>query len=234
MVRLWLREHFEAEHGPQDIPATLVEQNLADPKLADRLFHPQLRIVCQLLIVPAERGEDGRAARPPAGDDELPTDEWQAAAREAFAPLAARSRRLTAEILASDRCSLLGTLLSASQREFATAAGALRVRYERFAYAPQTVTGFDPTWLAQVDALEQPGVVGPFATRFGLHLVFVAAVEPARLPEGSLPPDELAAAREQALRAEMLTDWRADRLQATLAELRERYPVRLAPARAAD
>jgi hypothetical protein len=59
--------------------------------------------------------------------------------------------------------------------------------------------------------------------------VVIGKIEPARLAPGSLPPAELEAARADVLRSEMEISWRAEQLQRTLAEIRDRRVVRLSP-----
>jgi hypothetical protein len=228
MVRLWLDEVFEPAHEAEDIPQRVVEQNLADPSVRRRLFHPELYFVCQALVVPAEV-VDGRNVEPPTEPEAA--QRWRAAAEQAFAPFVARVQRLAPDLLASDDCSLLGKLVGGSERSFETEAGAMTMRFEQFAFAPSEVDSMDPEWLATVTAPSQTErrIIGPFPTRFGLHVVVVGNVEPAQLPDGSLPAKELAAAREQLLRREIEEVWRADQLQRTLAEVRDRRVVRLSP-----
>lgn len=245
LVRLWLREHFEPEHQPAAIPDGLVRQNLADPNVTRRLFHPEVWVVCQVLIVPAAKGEDGRPARPPSeGDAAL---RWRARAEQALEPFATRSRRLEADLLAARNCDLLARLADSSVREFpaidpepgATAGpehAALRLRFEQFGFAPSESAGLDRGWVEAVTASPPgppgppgPRLVGPFASPFGVHLVLVADVRPASLEEGSLAPDELEAAREDALREAMHERWLAEQLQVELQRARDERVVRLAP-----
>jgi len=76
----------------------------------------------------------------------------------------------------------------------------------------------DPAYLAALFAVGQPGVVPePVGTRFGLHALVVTAI----LPAWSAPRDEA----EAAVRAELLVEARAARLEALVAELAARTPV---------
>ena len=61
-----------------------------------------------------------------------------------------------------------------------------------------------------------------------MHLVLVVAIEPANLEDGSLPPAELQAAREAAMREAIFESWRADQLQTELQQARDDRVVRLA------
>jgi hypothetical protein len=142
--------------------------------------------------------------------------------------LVARIDAIADELVADYDCSLLGSLVAGSERSFATQSGELTLRFEKFAFAPAEAKSFAPEWLEQVTASSEPRVIGPFPTRFGLHLVILTKIEPAALADGSLPPEQLAAARELALREAIELSWRADQLQRTLAEARDRRVVRLA------
>lgn len=226
LVRLWLREVFEPAHSAATIPARVVAQNMNDPSLTRRLFHPELWFVCQALIVPAETGDDGRNLQPPEHGEAAAR--WQADAGQAFAPLVARLEAVAADLVDDTDCALLGRIMGLSARTFETPSGVLTIRFERFAFAPSEATSFDRTWLEHVTAGAEPRLIGPFATRFGLHLVVLTRVDPASLQDGSLPPQQLAAAREARLREEIELAWRADQLQRTIAEARDRRVVRLA------
>lgn len=227
---LWLDEHFEPEHDADDIPPRVIDANMADPSLTRRLFHPKLWFVCQALVVPAETNDDGRHVEPP-GEAEAAA-RWQAEAEAALAPLLARVERFRDDLLSDQNCELFGRMVGTSAHQFETASGEdLVLRYERFAFAPSEAASFDPAWVEIVSAHDQPTIIEPFATRFGLHLVIVGKVEDAALAEGSLPPAELDAARRARLREEIETAWRGQSLAETLTELREHHVVRLAPER---
>ncbi|PRQ04384.1 hypothetical protein ENSA5_07870 [Enhygromyxa salina] len=229
IARLWLDEVFEPSHRAADIPQKIVDQNMADPAMTRRLFHPELWFVCQALVVPAEQSE-GRNVKPP----QLETDEaaalaWRAAAGEAFSPLVARVELLEPDLVADESCSVLGRIVGTSQRSFETPAGAVTLRFERFAFAPSEAESFDPAWVEAVTARPEPGVVGPFPSQFGLHLVIVSKIEPALLADESMPADELLAAREAQLREELESAWQIEQLQQALAKARDRRVVRLSP-----
>jgi hypothetical protein len=239
MVRLWLRERFEATHRASDVPDSLIAKNMADPSVFRRFFHPEIWLVCQALIVPAATGEDGRAEAPPHEGEA--GERWRARAEQAMAPFAARARRLEADLLASGDCSMLARLMQTSQREFPAdaaqpgappsgpEAGALKLRFEQFGFAPDNADTLDRGWVETVTAEPRPRLVGPFVSPFGLHLVLVADIQPAHLEDGSLPADELQRAREDFLRGEILESWRAEQLQVELQRARDDRVVRLAP-----
>jgi plasmid stabilization system protein ParE len=221
MVRLWLDEVFEPAHTAATIPKRVVEQNLADPNLTRRLFHPELWFVCQALIMPRETN-----VRPPSEGEAAAA--WQADAGRSFAPLVARIEPIQDDLIGDQTCGAFGRIVGASEREFESQSGALVIRFEAFAFAPTEASSFDRTWVEQVTARAEPRLIGPFSTQFGLHLVMVTKIEPAALADGSLPPEQLAAAREAELRSELEEAWRADQLQRTLADARDRRVVRLA------
>lgn len=226
LVRLWLREVFEPAHAAATIPERIVAQNMADPALSRRLFHPELWFICQVLIVPREKGEDGRNRKPP--NEGEAAARWQADAGLAFAPIVARVEAVADDLLGNQDCSLLGRIVGGSDRELETDSGVLSIRFESFALVPEQAQGLDQVWVEQVTARAEPHVVGPFATQFGLHLVVVSKIEAAKLADGSLPPEQLAAAREAELRTTIEPAWRADQLQKLLIDARERRVVRLA------
>lgn len=229
LVRVWLDDVFEPEHQADDIPRAIVAQNMADPALSRRLFHPELYVVCQALLVPAALDENNRNVQPPS--DPEAAQRWRAAAEAAFAPFVARVRQLEPDLLATEDCSLLGRQVGASERTFELTEnlGPVTMRFERFGFAPSLVDDFDAEWVATVTAVRERSIIGPFPTRFGLHLVVIGSIEPAQLADGSLPADELARAREAALRDEIQPQWQTDQLRQILAEQRDRRIVRLAP-----
>lgn len=224
LVRLWLREVFEPAHTAATIPAKVIEQNMATPSVARRLFHPELWFVCQALIVPQEKGDDGRNLQPPSEGEAAAR--WQADAGLALAPLVARLEGVVVDLIGDSDCSAFGRIVGASELTHETPSGALTIRFEGFAFAPSDAS-FDRTWVEQVTASAEPRLIPPFVTQFGIHLVVVTKIEPASLADGSLPADQLAAAREAKLRQEIEQSWRADQLQRTLAEARDRRVVRL-------
>lgn len=227
LVRLWLREVFEPAHTGAKIPARVVAQNMADPSLTRRLFHPELWFICQVLIVPAEKDDDGRNVKPPSEGDAA--TRWQADAAEVFAPMVDRIQTVADDLYGNRDCSVMGRIAGASERSFTTDSGELSLRFESFAFAPDKAAGsFDAIWVEQVTARAEPHVAGPFTTQFGLHLVVVTKIEPASLADDSQPPEQLAAAREAAMRTELEQVWRANQLQRTIIEARDRRVVRMA------
>ncbi|NVB42190.1 hypothetical protein G6O69_30485 [Pseudenhygromyxa sp. WMMC2535] len=237
MVRLWLDERFEPTHREADIPQRVVNANMEDPRIFQRLFHPELFSICQVLIVPVDphKAADEPTGVPGtelAGGDIDPAlaERWYATAGQTFAPMVERIQRAGDELIEEQRgCGLFLRLIGASDHEFSTELGDMRIRSERFAFAPALSDNFDQSWVERVTAQEEPGLIGPFETEFGIHLVLLNEVLPASLEDGSMAPDALRTAREQRLREELEMSWRAEQLQLTLEEIRERRVIRLAP-----
>ncbi len=254
LVRLWLSDVFEPAHEADDIPARVIEANMTDPRVSQRFFHPQVWVVCQALVVPAAK-EGGRHVLPPSEGE--PAERWRSGAEQAFAPFVARAKRLEDELLAAGDCSLLGRLVQSSEQALALdgpshrSAGEdappelpesgpsgpelpesdrMTLRFEQFGFAPDVEGTLDPTWVERVRALGGTGLVGPFATRFGIHLVLVVKIEPASLADGSHPPDELARRREAFLREQIRDQWRAEQLALEVQRIRDDRVVRVAGA----
>jgi hypothetical protein len=185
-------------------------------------------------VVPSGKDEGGRPLQPPGEAEEQ--ERWRAAANEAFAPFVARARRFEPDLLASEDCSLLSRLVQTSVRALPLQAtpgsgselGSAVLRFEQFGFAPEAADRLDPEWVEQVQAGGGRGLVGPFASRFGLHLVFIARIEPASLADGSLPPDELAKQRDAYLRERIRDQWRAEQFAIEVQRIREARIVRMA------
>ena len=204
LVNLWLDEAFEAKHRAADIPKRVIDANMADPSMTRRLFHPRLWFVCQALIVPAEKGEDGRHVEPPAEGEAA--EQWRTEAEAALAPLLDRVERFRDDLLADSSCEVFGRMVGTSEHLFESSAGQLALRYERFAFAPSEAESFDPEWVEIVSRHAEPALIEPFTTRFGLHFVIVGKVEDAQLADGSMPEAELEAARRELRDRDRLAD----------------------------
>ncbi len=237
MVRLWLAREFEPEHEAQDIPRRVIDANMKDPRVARRLFHPEVWAVCQALIVPAVEARAPAAMVPGTGEPgealESPESErWYAAAELAFAPALTRVRRVE-DHLSDDDCQLFSKLIGLSERRFSSDSGEFLLRYERFAFAPSDAQSFDQTWVAAVTrdgGRGEHAIVGPFRSQFGVHLVIVDRINAANLADGSLPPAALREARELQIREEIEARWRQGEFQSAVEEMSSRRVVRMAPA----
>lgn len=229
MVRLWLEEHFEPEHRAADIPQRVIDENMADVRVFRRMFHPEVWAICQAILVPTGEDADGLYMVPGTQEGDLDPAKaaaWYAAASDAFAPAVDRVRRLH-DASEAHRCELLGRAIGYSRHDFETDAGPVRLRFEQFGFAPSDADRLDAEWVrAVVDG--GGGLVGPFETQFGLHVVAVQRIEPSNLPDGELPEKQLRAAREAQMRDAVAERWRASEFQRELEKMRERRVVRVA------
>ncbi len=179
-------------------------------------------------MLPDAKNEDGRHYLPP-GEGEA-AERWREDALKALQPTLDRIERLGPALAKESDCELFATIIGASARTHPSRdEDGLYLKYEYGAYALDVAEELDPQWRDKVRALDEPGVVEPFFTRFGLHLVYVPRLEPARLADGSMDEAGLKAAREDFLREQIHEVWQAERLRETLKSLRERRVVRLAP-----
>ena len=217
-ARLWLREHFEAEHQPEDIPPE--DPLLAKVKGDIRVFHPRLHVACQLVATPT--GIEDRDALFEAAAD----PNWREQARAVFEPAA---RRMLRHVPTGDTeaCKIMATMMRWMDRE----ADGVSLRVEQAAFdldacADKDEQGrclkpqLDPDWVEQVRAAAGPGFLPSFETRFGLHLVYVQEIVPEQDPEG---PEAEALARQRAH-----TPWRAEALEAYFDALAKDRAVKLA------
>lgn len=218
-ARLWLRERFEATHGAADIPED--HPLLVNARGNPRLVHPELFVVCQVLVEPPDvQDEQAKAS--------ITTDpDWRESASATMELLLQRIDRYVPPD-DPDTCDLIAT-----QVELAGALDdpRLSLRYERpggfdlDACAEEGDDGscvrpqFAPEWTEVVRQLPAPSLSSPFFTRFGLHLVYVSERLPDR-PAGD-------PATEEALRQAVLDPWRAESLDQALQQIGEQRAVRM-------
>jgi hypothetical protein len=214
LARLWLEEGFEPAHGPDAIPTAVLDENLDNR----RWFHPQVHRLCQAIAVPAEKGADGRNVVAP--DD----PQWRARARAFLEPVRERLAWYLPDPSTERDCELFGRVARMSLPPERDPSLELRVEGGGFPVCAREL--WDPGF---VDALcgkaDAPGMVPPFETAYGVHLVAVLGIEPAREPDR--------AARREYVREQMFPAWRAAAFQDYLAQVRERRTVRLADGGAA-
>jgi hypothetical protein len=224
-ARLWLSERFEPEHRPADIPAD--EPRLVRARQDRRLVHPEIHVVCQVVVEPP----DVEALADKAVITADPA--WRERALLALAPVLARIER-NVPVDDPEACRLV-------EREVELSGPGddphLRVVYPRpggfhldacaddpldASAGPGACTQpqFDPEWTKAVRALPAPGRSMPFFTRFGLHVVHLEQRLPAQ------PADD--PATELALRQAVHDAWRAEALDRRLEALGRAQTVRLA------
>jgi hypothetical protein len=150
--------------------------------------------------------------------------QWRERAALLTAPLAQRLERYRDDLAAEEDCELFHRLVRDSHLD--EEGSELELRLEKFPTLPGQ--GLDQDFVARVTALDEPGLVAPFFTRFGRHFVFVPRILPALLPDEAFPDEELQAKRGEHLRQEMHNDWRGDALRAELDRMRRDRVVRTA------
>jgi hypothetical protein len=222
LARLWLVERFEPEHRPQDIPDD--EPRLVEARADPRLVHPELHVVCQVVVEPPPDVTE------PTAKAAITTDPaWREAARRALAPVLARIER-NVPVDDAEACRSI-------EREVELSGAGddprLVVSFPRpggfdldACLVPREGEGgtcaeprFDPEWTAAVRSLPAPGRSAPFFTRFGLHVTQLEARLPAR---PAADPET-----ERALREAVHDAWRADALARRLDELGRARTVRM-------
>lgn len=218
-ARLWLRERFEASHGPADIPDDhpILQRAWSD----SRLVHPELFVLCQAIVEPPDVDDlDAKA--------EITADpSWREAASAVMAPLVERIER-TVPVGDPDACSLITTQVTLSGQP----------SDERLTLTMSRPGGFDldaclepddeggcakpqfaPEWTEVVRTMSPPRLGRPFFSRFGLHLVYVVEHLPAQTADD---PDT-----DAALRQAVLEPWRAAALDRELQQMGQQRAVRM-------
>lgn len=222
-ARVWLTDAFEPEHGVQDVPDD--DPRLVRARTDPRLVHPELYVVCQVVVEPPATVTELDAKAAHTADPA-----WREAATRALAPVLARLDR-TVPVDDPEACRLLDRVVELSgtgddPRLLLTRQGPggfdLDACATTDAAGTCTQPTFDPTWTQEVRSLPVPGRSAPFFTRFGLHVVQVQERLPAR-PAGD-PATELA------LRLAVHDAWRAESLARRLEELSRARTVRMVEA----
>jgi len=211
------------------------------PRSAVACFTPELYFVCQ-----GAARAGGEVRQPPRRTTERRRSGAAVAHRRraAFAPFVARVRSSAPDLLATDDCSLLERFV---QRlgAYLTAHGpdggrdrsrAVTLRFEQFAFAPSEATTFDPGWVATVlDGAARAGepsgrsLIGPFATRFGLHLVVVGKIEAGSARGRLAAPAQLQAARGRRCATRSSKPGAPINFSSCSPKFRDRRVVRLSP-----
>jgi hypothetical protein len=221
LARLWLTEQFEPAHGPEDIPDD--DPRLVRARADPRLVHPEIHVVCQVVVEPPSHVTELSAKAAITSDPA-----WREAARAAFAPVLARIER-NVPVSDAEACRLLEREVELSGNaddprlavSFSRPGGFdLEACIEQDESGTCTKPRFDPAWTEQVRSVAVPGRTAPFFTQFGLHLVQVEQRLPAQ-PAGD-------PATEQALREAVHDAWRVEALDRKLDELGRARTVRLA------
>ena len=218
-ARLWLETDFEPRHRAADIPAD--HALLASARASTRLIHPRVHVVCQVIAMPPE-DLDAQSREAKASDPS-----WRARAQSVLDPAADRLRRHLPEGDA-EPCKLVRQWIAFEQ----SSDESVRLRVEAGGFDLEACQGprtdgrcetpqFSPRWTEPVSRAEGPGFLPPFFTEFGLHLVYVVDILPARSLDD---PDTDTVLREQVHEA-----WQRERFAAYVQRLREKRAIRIAP-----
>lgn len=205
LARLWLREDFERRYDLASIPAEAVAEALADP----HVMHPRVHVVCQAIVSPLP-DDDGtpRAAPDDPG--------WRAAAEAEAEALADRLRRYLRHPELEKDCSQLQRVIGLSPDP---TRDDMRIHEEAGVFETCREDRWDEGFVAALCTRDDPGVVGPFWTRYGAHVAVVIDVEEDNRPDGE-------AAQDRAAREVLLPSWRTSQYPEYIARLRARLDVR--------
>lgn len=209
-ARLWLEEDFEPKHEPKDLPGEIIEQNIG----LRSVFHPEVHQLCQVIIQPAEKDPDtGRPRQAP--DDEV----WWEAASRYLEPIQQRLERYIPDPSTEPGCEFFGKVARRADDEKNEA---LALKIEQGGYAVCEREFWDEGFSdALCGKAPEPMWVGPFRTRFGLHLVAVVHISPENLPD-----DE---GKRAYLREKMHPNWQKQAFGEYMERLRAKRTVRLGP-----
>lgn len=210
-VRVWLNDNFEPQTEADKIPTELVKATLDKVASQGRPFGPQLHGLCQVIVTPADAAPS---------DDARQRAQFESTARQLIADMEEGLQRALPELLASERCDLfdqLTELIAAKRPEN------IRLKRESL-LLDLSSSNWDQDFVDKVAPLQEPALLAPFMTKFGLHLVYVSKVFPAHLAadkEGAVSP-ATQAERDREMRSLMLDRWRSDQMKALLEKLRKR------------
>lgn len=220
-ARVALHDLFEASHGAADIPDD--DPMLQRARGDGRFVHPRLHRVCQIIAEPPGKLQgDALAAA-------IATPGWRERADAAIAVLRGH---VEASVPLTDpqACALMLAQLPLERDDpdddvVLRAEGGGGFDLDACSVAPAAdgscdAPRFAPEWTSVIADGPTPGLRGPFATRFGVHLALVLDVLPAAGPE---QPDF-----DANLRAAVLLPWRTEAFGRWLAQLRTRHVALLA------
>lgn len=210
-VRLWLKEKFETSHRAQEIPRSVVDKNLEDPKIRNQHFHPRLHGYCQVVVVWKDSDKNNKEKKDAASP--RPPD-FETRARALVAPFWRALQQNRPEMQTAENCDRFDRLAKFIDRKREPD---FEIRVER-SLLDLSHPRWDEDFRRAVSPVETPQLLPPFMTQFGLHVVEVLEVMPARLPDNSLPATKLRRERERWLRQEMAPAY----LRSAMGELLER------------
>lgn len=224
LARAYLRDIFEPANDASHMSEDFIMLNLGIAQRAARYFHPKLHKLCQIIVIPKQPTEKGaERAFPPEGDAQ-----WYRDAHALLAPIEARLRAWGEDFAGEPDCKLFRLAVSLGQ--MASEDGEIVVQREGGMFEIGRSDLWDPRWIAPLLEVDEPGWVGPFETKFGVHFVRVLEI----LPDTTVAPstanfEERLAAESGPYREIGLGEWRGvEALPNHLRDLRTRHLVRLA------
>lgn len=223
LARVYLRDVFEAENGPEQVSDGFLSQHLALEQRAARFYHPKLHKLCQVLVRP-KQSDDPEADVVKAPED----DAWWAEAEAMMAPIERRLRAWEADLEGEPNCDLIDRAILANRID--SEDGEMIARLETGVFEVDRTDLWTKPWVEALREVDEPGFVGPFRTEFGVHLVYILAVMPdTRVAPKEASEGEKFAKRSADFRVKQVEQWRAaEGLPNHIRTLRERHLVRLA------
>jgi len=226
LVRAYLRDVFEPEHGPAKMSDKFLAQNIVPPQRAARHFHPRLHALCQVIVIPKQSKEkDAKPVLAPKDDEQ-----WWTDAHGLLDPIVHRMRQWEPDFAGEKQCSLVFTAASLGRME--SEDGELLIKTEGGMFEVDRKDLWSDVWVDALLAAKPKSFVGPFRTEFGIHFVYVLDIMQDTLvvPHNS-EEDVRIPAESEAFREIGLDEWRAvEAFPNHIRDLRERHLVRLSEA----
>lgn len=214
-VRLWLTEDFEAQHTANTVPASMLKEALERAAKGAEPFRPRLHGLCQIIVRPKSDGSKKDPRSIPG---------FEAQARETIAALRNAMQLAELDLKKGTNCTLFDSWANA----FAPAPSPELAFKKEALVLDLSQDQWDQDFVAQVSPVQEPTLLEPFMTQFGLHLVYVARVFKAHLPakaDGSLSAD-VQRQREAYMRDWLVETWRKRALKELLENLAKTQVIR--------
>lgn len=206
LARLWLKEVFEREVDADSVPPEFAA------RFRDEVDHPKLHLACQVIVMPTGPADEAMFAR-------AKQEDFRAAAAPLAERIAANARGFFAPGKSPADCDSFTRIVNATVPPSQPLAEGLRLKQEQSVFPSCDRDRFVEGWVDAMCPVDAPGVIGPFWTDFGAHVVYVAEVLPTT--EGT-PASYEAAARNAALDA-----WRTEEFPRALYRVLQRLDVQI-------
>lgn len=210
-ARVWLTQVFEPSHGVDDIPQDVVQR--ADPVTIPS--HGAIQVVCNVVVGVSANAADAAQGQGPALAKDDP--QWRERAERQAEAIGSRLRALLPDPSTESDCEVIDRTLRLGLG--ASADDELSVRVESGGFESCREDSWDPGWVEAICPVTTPRWVGPFWTRFGVHVVAVIKVVEA----DEYDPSQ----RDRRVRESILTGWRSNTLGERLARLRREAGVQV-------